>query len=65
MVLPGGLGAVMYDGRDWLLRRIAERRRLLVPSLLADRRVEELPTPEPVLERADEAAEREHVELSP
>jgi branched-chain amino acid transport system permease protein len=64
MMLPGGLGAVIYDGRDWLLRRIAERRGILVPSLVADRRVEE-PIPEPVLEEAKEAAERAPAELAP
>jgi branched-chain amino acid transport system permease protein len=64
MVLPGGLGAVMYDIRDWTLRRIAARRGLVVPSLVADRRVEEAPVPQPVLEQAEEAA-REHAEISP
>jgi branched-chain amino acid transport system permease protein len=64
MMLPGGLGAVMYDARDWILRRIAERRGILVPSLLADRRIEE-PIPEPVLEEATEAAERAPAELAP
>ena len=57
MVLPGGLGAVLYDTRDWLLRQIAKRRGLVVPSLVADVRVEE-PVPEPLLEDAEEAAER-------
>jgi len=32
---------VLYDLRDWLLRRIAARRNLLVPSLVADRQAEE------------------------
>lgn len=66
MILPSGLGSLLYDGRDWLLRRIAARRRLLVPSLVADRRVEELEIPAPVLEEeADEAAERAPAELAP
>lgn len=38
MVLPGGLGAALFDVRDALLRRVARRRGLLVPSLLADSR---------------------------
>lgn len=36
MVLPGGLGSLVARGRDSLLRRIARRRGLQVPSLLAD-----------------------------
>jgi branched-chain amino acid transport system permease protein len=33
---PGGLGAMAYSARDAVLRRIAIRRRIWVPSLLAD-----------------------------
>src|SRR5262249_59844694 len=62
MVLPGGLGAVLYDTRDWLLRHVAKRRKLVVPSLVADVRVEE-PVPEPTLEEAEEAAERAPAEV--
>jgi len=62
MVLPGGLGAVLYDVRDWLLRQIAKRRNIVVPSLVADVRVEE-PLPEPLLEEADEAEERAPAEV--
>jgi len=62
MVLPGGLGAVLYDTRDWLLRQIAKRRGLVVPSLVANVRVEE-PVPEPLLEEAEEAAERAPAEV--
>ena len=36
--LPGGLGQLVLAARDRLLRRVAERRGLLVPSLVADRR---------------------------
>ncbi len=64
MVLPGGLGAVLYDTRDWLLRQVAKRRKLVVPSLVADVRVEE-PVPEPVREEAEEAAERAPAEVGP
>jgi branched-chain amino acid transport system permease protein len=38
LVFPGGLGQVLYRARDAALRRIAERRGLIVPSLIADRR---------------------------
>jgi branched-chain amino acid transport system permease protein len=62
MVLPGGLGAVLYDVRDWLLRQVAKRRGLVVPSLVADVRVEE-PVPEPLIEEAEEAAERAPAEV--
>ena len=45
MVVPGGLSQLLYDGRDSLLRRLARRRRIVVPSLVADQRVEEELTP--------------------
>jgi branched-chain amino acid transport system permease protein len=41
MFLPEGLGGLMYRGRDAYLRMVARRRGLIVPSLLADQRVEE------------------------
>jgi branched-chain amino acid transport system permease protein len=37
--LPGGLGQLVLSVRDHLLRRVADRRGLVVPSLVADRRV--------------------------
>jgi branched-chain amino acid transport system permease protein len=37
--LPGGLWGVVIRGRDRLLRRVADRRHILVPSLVADKRV--------------------------
>lgn len=42
LVLPGGLGAGMYRIRDEILRWIANRRGIVVPSLLADLRQEEV-----------------------
>jgi ABC-type branched-subunit amino acid transport system ATPase component/ABC-type branched-subunit amino acid transport system permease subunit len=39
--LPGGLGDGLYRLRDRWLRRLAARHDLVVPSLLADKRVEE------------------------
>jgi branched-chain amino acid transport system permease protein len=38
MLIPGGLGSVLYQVRDWGLRLIANRRKILVPSLVADSR---------------------------
>ncbi len=40
MFLPEGLGGLMYTIRDGILRRVARRRDLVVPSLLADVRIE-------------------------
>jgi branched-chain amino acid transport system permease protein len=40
LLLPGGLGSAIADLRDGLLRYLARRRGLLVPSLVADRRVD-------------------------
>ena len=36
--LPGGVASLFYRGRDSLLRRLADRRGIIVPSLVADRR---------------------------
>jgi len=36
MAIPGGAGSVVYGVRDLLLRRVARRRGILVPSLVAD-----------------------------
>jgi branched-chain amino acid transport system permease protein len=41
LVLPNGLGGLLYEARDALLRRLATARGIVVPSLLADVRVEE------------------------
>jgi ABC-type branched-subunit amino acid transport system ATPase component/ABC-type branched-subunit amino acid transport system permease subunit len=41
MFLPAGLGSVIYNVRDNLLRVVARRRNIVVPSLLADVRVED------------------------
>lgn len=41
LVFPGGLGQLVQNARDALLRRLAERRGLEVPSLVADRRMGE------------------------
>ncbi|HVB93444.1 MAG TPA: ATP-binding cassette domain-containing protein [Acidimicrobiales bacterium] len=39
-ILPGGLGAGIQFVRDRVLRMVAERRGMIVPSLVADRRVD-------------------------
>src|SRR5581483_4922314 len=41
LVRPDGLGGGFYAARDALLRRIAKLRGVVVPSLLADVRVED------------------------
>ena len=38
LALPGGLGQLVFDVRDRFLRRVAQRRGILVPSLVADKR---------------------------
>jgi branched-chain amino acid transport system permease protein len=44
LFFPGGLGQIVYQLRDNYLRRVANRRGLLVPSLVADKSA-----PEPVI----------------
>lgn len=39
LMLPGGFGSVWYGARDRLLRAIADRRGIVVPSLVADSRL--------------------------
>jgi branched-chain amino acid transport system permease protein len=41
LIVPGGLAQAFYMLRDNLLRKVADRRGILVPSLVADRRVTE------------------------
>ncbi|MBV9253047.1 MAG: branched-chain amino acid ABC transporter permease, partial [Actinobacteria bacterium] len=38
-IFPGGLGQIMYALRDRYLKWVADRRGVLVPSLIADKRV--------------------------
>ncbi len=61
MILPGGVGAALYDVRDSLLRRVAQRRRLIVPSLLADVRAPEEPVPPEAIARAEEDMEQRSI----
>ena len=46
LVLPGGLGQAVVMVRDRLLRLVAERRGIVVPSLVADRRTDDHPEEE-------------------
>lgn len=48
LVAPGGLSGVVFKVRDEWLRRIASRRRIAVPTLMADGRIEELVALEPL-----------------
>lgn len=41
LIFPSGLGGVLADLRDGALRRVARRRALVVPSLVADVRVDD------------------------
>lgn len=43
MILPGGLGNLLYRGRDAVLRRLAIRKGIVVSSLLADTAGEDAP----------------------
>jgi branched-chain amino acid transport system permease protein len=62
MALPGGLGELVFRGRDALLRRVADRRGLVVPSLVADVRTDDLERDVAVLtEAADEGRDAEVV----
>lgn len=45
LMLPGGLGRVLFNVRDAYLRRVAARRGIVVPSLLADVRTAAEPEP--------------------
>jgi branched-chain amino acid transport system permease protein len=56
LVIPGGLGSVAYRLRDLWLRWVADRNDIVVPSMVADRRVEPPPSPAPVADSATPAA---------
>jgi len=42
MFFPGGIGELVYRGRDFVLRRFADRKGVIVPSLIAD--IGDMPT---------------------
>jgi branched-chain amino acid transport system permease protein len=62
LILPGGLGAGLADARDGALRWIARRRKIIVPSLLADRRVDSLEVTPSMAAAVAEAVDRPEVE---
>lgn len=61
LMLPGGLGSGLFSVRDRLLRLVAVRRGLIVPSLLADSR-QETSAPPPAQDDIDMVAVAEGVE---
>jgi branched-chain amino acid transport system permease protein len=62
MFLPGGIGGLLFAARDAMLRVLARRWNVLVPSLVADRAADPDPTgaSPPLL---DEAARRREAEV--
>jgi branched-chain amino acid transport system permease protein len=62
LILPGGLGAGLAEARDAALRWIARRRRIIVPSLLADRRDDSLEVTPTMAAAVADAVERPEVE---
>ena len=53
MFLPGGVGSLIYQGRDRLLRLLADRRGVIVPSLIADMAVRNDAGADTIIEDAD------------
>jgi len=64
MFLPGGVGSFIYQVRDRLLRRVADRRSIVVPSLVADVAVRNDAAADTVIEQAD-LSEAEEVQPAP
>jgi hypothetical protein len=58
MIVPAGIGAALGDARDNILRWLARKKGIRVPSLLADTLVAP-EAPPPVTERLDELVEVE------
>jgi branched-chain amino acid transport system permease protein len=57
LFLPGGLAQGFYQMRDQYLRWVANRNNILVPSLVADRRVETLEQDRDVVSAAEQRVE--------
>jgi branched-chain amino acid transport system permease protein len=57
LVLPGGFAEAFYRTRDAFLKRVALRRDIHVPSLVADRRVEEQKEQDSVITEAEHHVE--------
>jgi branched-chain amino acid transport system permease protein len=64
LVLPGGFAEGLYGLRDRYLRWVANRRGLHVPSLVADRRVEDAAEREAVLAAEQKVEEAELLEAT-
>jgi branched-chain amino acid transport system permease protein len=62
LILPGGLGAGFAEARDAGLRWVAKRRRILVPSLVADRRPDSFHVTTEMAEAVADAVERPELE---
>lgn len=62
LVLPGGLGAGLAEARDAGLRWVAKRRKILVPSLVADRRADDFHVTSEMTEALADAVERPELE---
>jgi hypothetical protein len=61
MLFPGGLGQITFGIRDKYLRFVANRRGVLVPSLVADKRVVDDEIVEAVLDEHAPILEGEHL----
>ena len=64
LVLPGGIGAGLAEARDAGLRWVAKRRGILVPSLVADRRVEDVVVTPEMTQAMAEAVERPELDAA-
>lgn len=62
LILPGGLGAGFAEARDAGLRWVARRRKILVPSLVADRRPDSFHVTPEMAEAVADAVERPELE---
>lgn len=60
--LPGGQAQIVFDARDNYLRKLAHRYNIQVPSLLADKRVDQ--QADRALSRAEQVQEQREEELS-
>jgi branched-chain amino acid transport system permease protein len=58
LILPGGLGAGFAEARDAGLRWVAKRRKILVPSLVADRRPDSFHVTPEMADAVADAVER-------
>ncbi len=61
MFLPEGVGSLVYRARDRLLRELADRRGIIVPSLFADMAVRDDETSDEIVVGAAQTAELEAI----